>query len=262
MAVDIDKDIKKSLARHPNIRWRKLSFPVRKRAREFLRLRSGSELTKLSSNSMRGLKSFHFEEDDVVTFRDQGWLFIEEFLSVDSHRKLASNWPRTRWFQPLKSSKSKTYDSAFQLYVRQTPDALVHKALQDVYRFFSSTEFESQVSKLSVDDAIMQCYWTTTIQSYYGSGLAPHRDTPEIDSSGRDRRINLIYFVDSNGQGWEAGGTAILKSNKFSDPVFIPGILKNSLLIYETGAPFFHGFPPIKFGKFRRVLTAHYEAFD
>lgn len=263
MAIDMDVEVQRTLARHPNILWRRISSPFRRRLRVFLRSRSRGDLIQFSLDIENEIICDQFNADEVAFFHDHGWLFIEDFLPNDLYVRLASEWPRTRWFQPLKSSEvSKTYDSAFKIYVKSEPDAWVPKALGHVYRFFSSKEFESQIAALSADSESMHCYWLTTINSYWGSGLAPHRDTPDIDSSGRDRRINIIYFVDSNGEGWEAGGTAILATNNFSEPVFIPRRLKNSLLIYETGAPFFHGFPPIKFGKFRRVLTAHYKAFD
>ena len=263
MAIDIDPEIQRVLASHPNIFWRKISSPFRRRLRAFLRSWSRGDLIQLGLNFEREVGCDQFNADEITSFRNQGWLFIEDFLPNDLYVRLASEWPRTRWFQPLKSSEvSKTYDSAFKIYVKSEPDAVVPTALSHVYRFFSSKEFESQITALSADSESMHCYWLTTINSYWGSGLAPHRDTPDIDRSGRDRRINIIYFVDSNGEGWEAGGTAILATNNFSEPVFIPRRLKNSLLIYETGAPFFHGFPPIKFGKFRRVLTAHYKTSE
>lgn len=260
MAIDIDARVQRALARHPNILWRGISSPFRRYLRVFLKSRSRSNLIQLSLDIENEIICDQFNADEVAFFHDHGWLFIEDFLPNELYLRLASGWPSKRWFQPLsKSEVSKTYDSAFKIYVKNEPDALVPMALSHVYRFFSSKEFESQIASLSLNSEPMQCYWLTTINSYWGSGLAPHRDTPEIDSSGRDRRINIIYFVDSNGEGWEAGGTAILKTNNFSEPVFIPKKLKNSLLIYETGAPFFHGFPPIKFGKFRRALTAHFQ---
>ena len=263
MAVGIDKRIQKSLARHPNILWRRLSSPIREIIRKFLRSRCQGDLYELKSTGEVTLCLQNFKSDDIALFQERGWLFVEDFLPIDLYTNLASSWPETRWFQPLKySQRSKTYDSAFKIYVRQSREVLVHHSLQTVYCYLTSKEFESQISALSMDGGSMQCYWLTTINSYWGSGLAPHRDTPDIDSSGRDRRINIIYFVDSNGEGWDAGGTAILSENNFSKPVFVPGQLRNSLLIYATGAPFYHGFPPIKFGKFRHVLTAHYKAFD
>ena len=256
----MDARVQRTLARHPNILWRGITSPFRRRLRVFLRSRSRSDLIQLSLDIENEIICDQFNADEVAFFHDHGWLFIEDFLPNELYLRLASGWPVRRWFQPLgKSEVSKTYDSAFEIYAKNEPDALVPMALSHVYRFFSSKEFESQIASLSLNSEPMQCYWLMAINSYWGSGLAPHRDTPEIDSSGRDRRINTIYFVDSNGEGWEAGGTAILKTNNFSEPVFIPKKLKNSLLIYETGAPFFHGFPPIKFGKFRRALTAHFQ---
>lgn len=261
MAIDIDPGVQRALGRHPNILWRGVSSPFRRRLRMFLRSRSRGDLIHLSLDSEKEIVCDQFNGGEIAFFRKHGWLFIEDFLPKDMYLRLASDWPSKRWFDPLRKSEiSKTYDSAFKIYVKNETDVAVSKALSHVYRFFSSTEFESQIASLSVDIETMHCYWLTTINSYWGSGLAPHRDTPDIDNSGRDRRINIIYFVDANGEGWEAGGTAILKTNNFSEPVFIPRKLKNSVLIYETGAPFFHGFPPIKFGKFRRVLTAHFQA--
>jgi len=135
-------------------------------------------------------------------------------------------------------------------------------SIRAIYDCLASPLTTRLVSELAGDSVRRRCYWLLCNQAFWGSGLVPHRDTPALDHTGMDRRINIIYFVDANGKGWEAGGTSILKSNNFSEPIFVPNILTNSMLIYRTGDSFFHGFPPMKFGKYRRVVTAHYCPID
>jgi hypothetical protein len=87
-------------------------------------------------------------------------------------------------------------------------------------------------------------------------------DDFRVDGDSEDERfknkINFIYFVDANGVGWDAGGTSILKTNTFDEPIFIPQNLVNSCLFYYSESELFHGFPQVKFGKYRRNVISHF----
>lgn len=49
----------------------------------------------------------------------------------------------------------------------------------------------------------------------------------------------------------DAGGTGIYKDNQFSNKIFEPSNLCNSLLIYKTDKDFFHGFNEMPNGSLR-----------
>jgi len=259
MAVGVSKKIKLKLARHPNIRWRHFTYPVRKSLRRFLRWQSQSELVKANDTRESGWFDFTLTSEQVVFFQEKSWVFIEEFLPKELHSDLVREWPKKRWFDPLsKKQVEKTYDTAFMIDWDEHVVPSVLESVLNTYRIFRSDQLAVQISRLMDKDVVAECYWTTLNNSFWGTGLAPHRDTPSLDLSGFDRRINLVYFVEANGEGWDSGGTSILATNDFTSPIFVPTVLKNSLLVYRTGAEFFHGFPPVRYRKFRRAMTAHF----
>lgn len=256
MARDVSRRVLARLGWHPYIVWRRITSPIRARHRR--RQRQGPELA--SSRSAGPVPADWTLRLPASALASTGWAFVEDVLDRPAHAAVVAAWPPRNEFAPMRTSeRTKTYDTAGRLR-DPTPASLqtVHPGLQDIYCWLSSPATSTVIADASGFDVAMRCYWLLANESFWGSGLAPHRDTPATDSSGFDRRVNLIYFVDANGRGWDAGGTSILATNDFSAPTFVPTNLRNSALIYRTGARFFHGFPPMKFGKYRRVITAHY----
>lgn len=258
MAVGIDKTVKNRLGRHPNILWRRYT--------SFLRAPFRSAQQRFQKNlpvDLEDDESFEFSISAMQKqhFSENNWLYIENFAPHHLHKAIKENWPRSIWFDPLRiRNKTKTYDSGFPVkYPKLDQFSVSNIDLLRIYRFLASEKLSKALTELCSDFIPRTCYWLLANSSYWGSGLAPHRDTPSTDSNGEDQRVNIIYFVHANGEGWDGGGTSILSDNTFKNPIFIPKNLSNSALIYRTGSSFFHGFPPMKFKKFRHVVTAHFQ---
>jgi len=157
VAIDIDVGDQRTLARHPNILWREISSPFRRRLRVFLRSWSRGDLNKLRLDNDNETVCDQFNADEIAPFRDHGWLLIEDFLPNEVYFRLASYWSSKRWFTSLsKGEVNKTYDKAFKTYVKSDLDAVVPMELSLAYRFFSSKEFEAQIAALSADSAAMR----------------------------------------------------------------------------------------------------------
>jgi len=52
-----------------------------------------------------------------------------------------------------------------------------------------------------------------------------------------------------------SGGTGIYEDNNFQKPIIKPTTLKNSCLIYNSSANFFHGYKVLNKNCFRKALT-------
>ena len=194
----------------------------------------------------------------------KGFLFVENFLEDASHKALLEQWPKKRWFEPLRFRQNgKSYDSGlrwndatnrFDTSINQNP------AILDLYNQFKSQEFCNNLSAISNDGVKRKNFSLLLTQSYSHSYLTPHQDSMGPDAKVNDSLINIIYFVEANGEGWEAGGTSIFADATFKNPILIPRNLNNTALLYRTSDQVWHGFPKIKFRKFRKTLLAHYWA--
>jgi len=197
--------------------------------------------------------------NDLAT---KGFLFVENFLEDASYQALLENWPKKRWFEPLKFRQNgKSYDSGlrwndatnrFDESIRQ------NRAIFDLYQQFRSLEFCNNLSAISKDGIKRKNFSLLLTQSYSHSYLTPHQDSMGPDTKVNESLINIIFFVEANGEGWEAGGTSIFADATFNNPILVPQNLNNSVLLYRTSDQVWHGFPRIKFGKFRKTLLAHY----
>lgn len=262
MAKNINKKILRHMGRHPNVFWRQsTSFfrsPLRKVLREIFR----DELTTAEIHQNQSAINLRFSQETEQHFQKHGWAFVENFIPNQDYKEVLSSWPSTRWFDPLTfKTTSKTYDTAFKFYTEKDSYVQVTGGVKRVYEIFSSKKFEDALSGLCNDSRRRKCYYLTVNRAYWGTGLAPHKDTPDVDSAGVDSRVNFIYFVKAKGDSWDAGGTSILRTNDFTDPIFKPQNLNNTLLIYRTGDDFFHGFPCMKFGSNRHAVTAHFREY-
>jgi hypothetical protein len=253
MAVEMNQNICAEMHRHPNILWRRKTHLVRKVMRRALRDLEGFRKPKTMTFQPCWTS---FVANSELLNRD-GYVFVENFLNKSDYEVLKGNWPKTRYFTPIMPYEDhKTSDKG--LYCQhETPgfDVERNAVIWGLYRMFSSDRFRGEVSKLCGDSIERKPYHMLVQNSFWGSGLAPHRDSHDEEITSK---INFIYFVEANGSGWEAGGTAILKSNDFSEPIFIPQNLNNSCLFYYSESQLFHGFPMIKFRKFRKNVIAHF----
>lgn len=67
----------------------------------------------------------------------------------------------------------------------------------------------------------------------------------------------MVFFIKGTG-GSNSGGLAILGDNTFEQVIFEPYNLINSVLIYNSLFPFYHGFAPIAFRKKRLAIIAQF----
>ena len=194
----------------------------------------------------------------------KGFLFVENFLEDSSYKVLLENWPKKRWFEPLRFRQNgKSYDRGLPWSEATNRfDATIKQnlAIFDLYNQFKSQEFCNNLSAISNDGIKRKNYSLLLTQSYSHSYLTPHQDSIGPDTKFNESLINIIYFVEANGEGWEAGGTSIFADATFENPILIPRNLNNTALLYRTSEQVWHGFPKIKFRKFRKTLLAHYWA--
>jgi hypothetical protein len=256
MAIEIDPYVARRIAKHPNVLWHKLTSPLRRGWRSARKRSSRPPRTGIAIRAISA-RPFAIQAGSLAS---DGWTFAVNVLSAVDHAQFVASWPERHFFDPLQiRQKAKTYDVGFRLL---NPSEHTLRSLdcriEQIYRYFASPTTAAQITELAGDGVERRCYSLLANWGFWGSGLAPHRDTPAPDATGADRRINIVYFVDANGTGWDAGGTSILRTNDFSEPMFVPQNLNNSILIYRTGDQFFHGFPPMKYRTYRRVITAHY----
>jgi len=253
VAIEMDSEIRLQMSRHPNIWWRRKTYNLRKIIRFVLR--------KIDRRTNLANKKFEPQWTKFSThsesLRQNGYVFVENFLNEVDARLLSDRWPKTRYLAPISPIEDhKTSDKGLVCsYGKPKFDIEKTPIIWNLYEVFLSDSFTSEVSALCGDGVERTPYHMLIQNSYWGSGLAPHRDS---HGSVEKSKINIIYFVDSNGLGWEAGGTAILSTNNFENPIFVPTVLQNSCLFYYSESLYFHGFPMMKFGKFRKNVIAHY----
>ena len=192
----------------------------------------------------------------------KGYLFVENFLDQDSHTQLIKAWPKKRWFEPLKFRQNgKSYDSGLRWNIsKQRIDKSIeaNPEILSIYNILRSTEFCENLTKICNDKIERESYSLLLTQSYSHSYLTPHKDSPSTDIAKNDSIVNIIFFVQSNGEGWESGGTSILGDATFSKQIFVPKNLNNTALIYRGAADLWHGFPRIVQGNYRKTVLSAY----
>ena len=251
MAIDMQLSIRNSMSKHPNIFFRRKTYTYRRLLR--FALRKFDPIQRPSIAAPRWNPFAHFGND----LQEKGYVFVEDFLNKEDADIFRKNWPKNRYFTPIANGEDhKTSDKGLLCdFGKPSFNKKKNQAIWELYKMFLSQDFTDEVVKLCSDEIERYPYHILSQNSYWGSGLAPHRDSEDKRFKSK---LNFIYFVEANGSGWEAGGTAILKSNTFDQPIFIPENLNNSCLFYFSETELFHGFPPIKFGKYRRNVIAHF----
>ena len=253
MAIDMDNEIRRKMSRHPNILFRRRTYWIRKIIRYALRRYGLSKPSQFPPFHPKW-KPFQAQAQQLQL---DGFVFIENFLNETDAELLRINWPKSRFFGPISPDEDhKTSDKGLVCDLgKPLFDTSKSPHMWGLFQMFLSQAFTDEVSALCGDGIDRYPYHMLAQNSFWGSGLAPHRDS--IDNQYM-KKINFIYFVDANGSGWEAGGTAMLNSNSFDDPIFVPTNLRNTCLFYFSESELFHGFPIMRFGKFRNNVIAHF----
>ena len=194
-------------------------------------------------------------QSDIMS---KGYYFCENFLDHEFYDFLNKNFPAT--FELHKSKQAiKNYNmgyfygefSKFSIYSEQKCST----ALNCFYKHILSDNFETEINNIfNINENKFICRSIVTSTATEKSFLIPHID--HISTENRQLSLNFIYFVDGNNDDiTHSGGTSIYKDNEGLITLCEPTSLKNSLLIYNNSANFFHGFKIIKKNCFRKAIS-------
>lgn len=194
-------------------------------------------------------------------FSNNNYCYIDNFFPEEINNSLKNNFPPPDFFlepeNPLKNykmgfnystiNKKKYVDTLGIKHLELFP------VLEKIYDFIkNSSELKNFVHEVTKNEDYQNCNLLTTY-STEGSYLIPHIDSV-INNDDFKNVVNFIYFVDGGDLPEYSGGTGIYKDNEFNIPKLIPKSLKNSVLIYDTKKPFFHGFKIMKKNMFRKAI--------
>ena len=186
-------------------------------------------------------------------FKKNGWVFVKGFFNTEFHRDLVSNWPGRHYFEPPRSVL-KGYDT-LQIW-RQAegyvfPYAQLFPELVELASMLSGEKFTRKIMTLSGSTVDLHTTKVGATRSYTDTGVVPHTD--DIARKGKSA-VNCILIIGATG-GHRSGGLILSRDNEQKDIIFEPDELTNTCLIYDTHAPFFHGFPPIARGNYRWMVS-------
>lgn len=193
-------------------------------------------------------------------FRSKRWAYVDGILDAGFHRRLLRDWPRRRFLDPPRSIE-KSYDTGFR-WVRglPAPSFFQHPVIAEFFDYMRSEEVGRRVTKLFGQGRDLSCYSFLLSQTSPGSCVAAHKDGVFYTPDAR-HFLNLFFFIDGSG-GTKSGGLCILGDRLYQDVIFETPKLRNTGLFYDSGGLFFHGFEPVKRGKFRWAISAQFCATD
>jgi hypothetical protein len=256
MARDIDADYLKTLQfpklalLHGVIRARPLITRLRRMQRMLARPAPGAA-------AYAGPVVSTALDERGADYMRQGWTFVEPFFTPSFHERLLAGWPKRYYLEPP-SDVFKSYDRGLE-WCRGRPDPRDldrHPVLQLAYDHLRSEAFAKRVTAFAGGKHELACYSLIVTRTWPGSNVAPHRDTTAYLPEG-EHFLNMVIFIDGSG-GDGSGGLAILGDNTFRNATFKSARLRNTALVYATNAPFYHGFEPVRLGKFRWALLAQF----
>lgn len=193
-------------------------------------------------------------DDCASHFQKHRWALVENFFAADFHRELLAQWPSRYEFDPP-GSMTKSYDTGLAWGGRQGSDPprsiRKYSALVKLWRFLLSADSSRRLSDVHGGGVNLRCASFLMHMTREGSQVVPHRDS--FYRSVRPA-LNILMFVDGQG-GERGGGLAISRDNELRDVIVETRNLKNSALLYDVKADFFHGFKPLARGKFRRSMS-------
>jgi hypothetical protein len=188
------------------------------------------------------------------------WSAFENFCNNDFVNALRADWPKRYFLNPPRMIV-KSYDTGFRFSLNAAEPENINQfpTLEALYQYFRSPEFCERVREATGAPHALQCYSFLVITSYPGSFVAPHFDDQLPPEAGEV--FNMLFFVDGTG-GTNSGGLTLSKDPELKDIMFEPLNLKNTALIYDVRAPFFHGFHPIAWGKYRLAISASWHSTE
>jgi len=259
MAIDMSKRFAKKL-KFPNLPILHARIKLRRQV-EKRRAKRRAELAGQTRALAVPCKVTPALEAQSAHFQEHGWAFIDGVFDPDFHTALVENWPDRAFFVPPRTVK-KGYDYGFH-WIGGQPTDYPHGALfpeiQSLRDYMDSPEMAERVKAFTGWDHTLHCNSVLATHSYPGTCVIPHRDT--VAQASAFRSANFIFFINGTG-GERSGGLALSHDNELKDVFFEPTKLVNTCLVYDTSAPFYHGFEPMKFGKFRWMMSSHFAGED
>jgi len=189
--------------------------------------------------------------------KSQGWGYIDEFFSIETHQNLLKHWPRLSDFKAPGSDWMKSYDTSTIGMSREDypnfpePEGFI----SSIFRLLFSEQTARLVTALA-DDGVPRFAMNASLSwARHHHYLLPHRDSNSEDNR---RWVNFIIFVDGASPALKSGGTSFFRTNTFEDVLFSPHSLKNTAVYYDTRATFYHGFPPVRWGGFSKRIICNF----
>jgi hypothetical protein len=259
MARDFSPEYIRSL-RFPNLPLLHLAIgaqPLIRGVRRVQRLATRTGAPSALAEGMRELVTERLEEARGH-FLAERWAFVDPFFTDSFHRELVGGWPKRHFLAPP-SDILKSYDRGIEWrreHGRDPRHLDRHPALRAAFDYLRSEAFAGRVTTFAGGAHDLACYSLIVTRTWPGSNVAPHRDTTAYLPEG-EHFLNMVINVDGTG-GECSGGLAILGDNTFRHVIFESRKLQNTALIYATNAPFYHGFLPVRPGKFRWALLAQF----
>ena len=200
-------------------------------------------------------------EKAAAHFQKHGWAYVENIISEDFHKELLINFPK-RHNLVSPNLLAKSYDSAtYWVYGRDQDFSRFdpynyYQAPVKFLNYLRSPEFADRITKFVGLGKEFACYSFTANRTYVGSEVIPHKDCVQDDPLA-NAIINIVFFINGTG-GKNSGGLSLSKDSELKDMIVEPENLKNTCLIYDSLADFYHGFRPVARGKFRWAMNSQF----
>lgn len=202
---------------------------------------------------------FNNSEINIESHQDRllknGFTFIENFFNTETYKIIKDIWPPDYFFyspdSPIKNYKfgMRYLDQEF----RTKKDFEKCKNFKNFYDYLLSNRFEYFLNSI-VKDENYKIFSIIASIAKEKSYLIPHQDTVLKDNE-TSNIINVIYFSDGGSDPENSGATGIYENSNFNSAIFIPKIIKNCALIYNSKKELFHGFNFIKKNMFRKAIS-------
>lgn len=196
-------------------------------------------------------------EKSAAHFQTHTWAFFEDILSPDFHDELCKNWPKKYFLEPPRE-KEKSYNIGFGWHYGKEPNFKYYDPygqyplIVTFLNYMRSDEVARRVERLTGSKGELVCYSCILTDAGPGAEVIPHVDSIQDDTRAGDF-VNMVFFIDATG-GKHSGALALSKDNELRDIIFEPPRLRNTMLMYNSLANYYHGVAPIVKGKFRWTI--------
>ncbi|PIS04817.1 MAG: hypothetical protein COT81_04695, partial [Candidatus Buchananbacteria bacterium CG10_big_fil_rev_8_21_14_0_10_42_9] len=182
---------------------------------------------------------------------------VENIFDQSFYKELIKYWPKRYWLEPP-TKITKNYDRGMAWsYGEPVPESFkYHPTVKKMLDYLRTEKFQNRIKNFIGKDKDFVSYSFAMHKSYPGTQVVPHRDGIYNNDLAQNV-INVFFFVNGNG-GKNAGGLTLTNDAMGDDVIFEPTNLKNSCLIYDSKAPFYHGFKPMRLGRYRWSIGAQF----